>query len=205
MIKIWNLGETSVFYSSEDSLYQYKVYIGKETVKIEKGDSFWFIDEDLKKAFVFRGPKEVKSNHLGILLRGYICPEKTAEIDFHSFLPYVNGCSTRQIFPPERPGDPTWQLLTIPPKTKEQIHHVHSTDRIAFILKGSGKAIFGQKDNFMQKPLKKNSVCYIKSMTAHHFESNEELKILAFHVFSTASSLELNHPMYVGTLPVIKE
>ena len=197
-------GKPKIVYSGKNSMYHFKVFFGQKATTVKSGDSFWFLDNKLEIACILRGPKKVTSNHLGILLRGYTCPEKTAEINYHTFLPYINGCSTRQIFPPERPGDPTWQLLQIPSKTREQMHHVHSTDRIAFVLKGSGKVIFGQKNNFTEQKLKENYICCIKTMTAHHFEADEELRILAFHVFSTVGALELNHPMYLGTLPVTK-
>ena len=201
---IFKHGESLIIDSGENSIYSFSIFAGNHNIKVKTGDSLYFLDSDLKFAHVVRGFQEVKSVYLGILIRGYNSPKKMNEINFHTFLPYVNGCSARQIFPPERPGDPTWQLLYMPSKTKEQIHHVHSTPRIAFVLNGSGKAVFGSKSNYIEKKIHDKDICCIETMTPHHFEADEDLKILAFHVFSTVmDKLELNHPMYTGTIPVV--
>ena len=77
------------------------------------------------------------------MIRGYRTENKSVELGTNTVLPYVNGCSTRQVFPPDRAGDPTLQLLKIPPHSSEQAHHIHSTVRVVYVLEGWGHSIVG--------------------------------------------------------------
>lgn len=97
-------------------------------------------------------------------------------------------------------GDPTLQLLYIPPYTSEQTHHIHSTSRVVYCLEGSGYSIVGMKGHSIKTTLKVGMVIILEEMTPHHFETeNESLKVIPLHIYSSIGSLEFNHPMFNGT------
>lgn len=144
---------TAVVESSEDDAYSYVTYLGKHAVKVEKGDTAWTVEDGAKNARVTRGPSEFQSSLWTTVIRGYKTENKTAGLSTATVLPYVNGCSTKQIFPPDRPGDPTLQMLKIPPYSSEQAHHIHSTVRIVYVLEGWGYSKVGMADKHVKKKL----------------------------------------------------
>ncbi|MGZ6465237.1 MAG: hypothetical protein ACXWSC_20105 [Bdellovibrionota bacterium] len=161
------------------------------------------MSSDKREAVLARGNKTVKSEHFATIIRGYAPPDKRTSISVETNLPYVNGCSARQLFHPERPGDPTWQLLRMPAFTSEQIHHIHTTARAVYILQGKAVCVVGMGKNVSRHPLVPGLVCVFESMCPHHFETtDEELIALPVHVWSTTSGAESNHPMFLGTIPV---
>lgn len=195
-IKKAKLNQAEVFYSNDNDLYTYSVYTGKHNVDVEKGDSAWVVNSDL--AYVVRGEKKVYNDGMTVVMRGYTPDEKSSRIQTYSNLPYVNGCSTHQIFPPIRQGDPTLQLLYMPPNTSEQAHHIHSTVRCVYVLEGKGWSVQGMKD-IIEEPLNPGDVLVLDKMTPHHFRTEEShLVVIPFHVYSS-TSLEHNHPMKEGT------
>lgn len=195
--------KSQVLQSDINEPYYFLTYSGKHQFNLEQGDCCFYLSEDKSTAICQRGPAKIKSLHFACIVRGYSPPNKSCEISSTTNLPYINGCSTRQIFAPERPGDPTWQLLKMPKNVSEQKHHIHPTARVVYIYKGSGYSIVGTKNKFKKTKLDEGMVCALSSMTPHHFETtSEELIVLPVHIWSTVGNLDLNHPMYNGTLEV---
>ena len=193
--------ETAVIEAREDDLYYYVVYVGKHNIAVEKGDCIYHLSQDKKVAHLTRGPiTEVHSEHIAIVIRGYMPESKTSTIITNTNLPYVNGCSTKQVFPPDRLGDPTLQLLNIPPYSAEQAHHIHSTVRVAYILSGTGRSVVGMESGLVIEDLFPGKSVILQKMCPHHFETDgAHLIVLPLHVFSSIGAQENNHPMYNGT------
>ena len=182
--------------------YSYKAYNGKGTVTVENGDSAWGLKDGI--AFTTAGPKEIEYDGFCVVIRGYRCDDKTSTMKMVTSLPYVNGCSSHQVFPPVRAGDPTMQLLLIPKGTAEQKHHIHTTTRVVYVLSGSGYSINGQPGSDLTKvALNEGDVLTFDKMTPHHFEALEEdLMVVPVHIFSSMGGAEFNHPMFNGTYEV---
>ncbi|MGE0764140.1 MAG: hypothetical protein AB7N80_12740 [Bdellovibrionales bacterium] len=199
-VKYFQADEKVVLQSPEGDLYSYEVFFGPQNVKVEKGDCAYTISDDKKTAWLHRGPASFKSAHIATVIRGYSPEEKSSTIVHGTNLPYVNGCSTRQIFSPERPGDPTLQLLRIPPFASEQAHHIHSTARVVYVLGGFGHSVVGMRDKSVRTELKPGMLCVLDKMCPHHFETQDEwLAVMPVHVWSSTGALENDHPMYAGT------
>jgi len=186
------------FRSSPQDAYTFEVFAGPHRVDLAQGDCLFWLSTDRRIAHLTRGPQTVETAYFATLVRGFSPNTKTHELSETTVLPYINGCSTKQIFAPDRAGDPTWQLLSMPAHTTEQQHHIHSTARCVYILSGSGKCLLG-----MKKPttllLKSGGICVFDPMTPHHFETqSEKLVVLPVHVWSSSQD-EHNHPMYNGT------
>jgi uncharacterized RmlC-like cupin family protein len=194
--------DTHVYEASGDQLYFFKAYIGHHQISVELGDCVYFFDEALNNAHVKKGPCKLASCHLAIVIRGYMHPDASISLHGTTALPYINGCSTKQLFPPIRLGDPTLQYLKMPPSSKEQEHHIHSTFRVVLILSGKGRSIVGMDANHITTELKPGTICILEPMCPHHFETYEEefLVALPLHIFSSVGSFEKNHPMYNGTI-----
>lgn len=187
----------------EHDAYYYETYVGAHSITIERGDCAFWLDESKAKAHLTRGPAKIKSPHFATLIRGYAPENRTCEFTDTTVLPYVNGCSTKQIFPPERPGDPTLQLLKIPPFSSEQAHHIHSTVRSVYVLSGEGTSVVGMNKRSNSAPLKPGTVCVLNKMCPHHFETADSyLVVLPVHVWSTTPGVEEIHPMFNGTFKI---
>lgn len=202
-----NYFETSapeVFESAAGNLYHFKSFIGEHEINVEFGDCIYFFDDDLKTAFVRRGKCVVESKHCATVVRGYMPPDASCSLAGTTVLPYINGCSTKQIFPPIRVGDPTLQFLYMPPHSKEQEHHIHSTVRVVLVLSGRGKSIVGLENTVFERELKPGTICVFEPMCPHHFETpfDEPLTVAPLHIFSAIPNLETNHPMFNGTIKI---
>ncbi len=191
-------------FSRQSDLYTYKTIIGDGQVVVEQGDSIiTFTGKSQNTVGWFAGNGQPIA-HFGFaaVLRGYRCGNKTASLDQNVNLPYINGCATRQIFSPERIGDPTLQQLTIPPHTSEQAHHIHATPRIVYVYRGEGYSIVGQGDCNEETELREGMICILDPMSPHHFRTEDSfLTVLPIHVFSSTPN-EQNHPMFNGTKEV---
>lgn len=195
--------EAADFLADSHSLYPFAVKIGQQQFQLDQGDCCYTIDKKNAAAQVFSGAQEINSTSCATIIRGYNPPEATISLLGDTTLPYINGCSVKQIFPPIRSGDPTLQFLHIPPNTSEQAHHIHSTYRVAYVLSGSGRCILGSAGHTTSHILEPGTICILKPMCAHHFETdNEPLQVLPLHVFSSVGTTELNHPMFLGTKPI---
>jgi uncharacterized RmlC-like cupin family protein len=185
--------------AKDDDLYYYKAFIGNHTVNADKGDCLYFLSDDKTTAHLIRGPVTLISQHISVVIRGYMPENKSSTIVCKTTLPYVNGCSTKQVFPPERPGDPTLQILSIPPFSSEQAHHIHSTVRIVYVVSGKGRSIVGMSNHLIKEDLYPGKIVVLQKFSPHHFETDEEhLTVLPLHIFSS-TPLESHHPMFTGT------
>lgn len=199
-VKYYESSSSSHIVAPIDSLYYYEIYIGHHDVVIERGDCAYWISEDGLTAHLTRGYAEVHTTQVLTIIRGYMPENKMSEIKNKTCLPYINGCSTKQIFPPDRLGDPTLQMLLMPPNTEEQAHHIHSTVRVVYVQSGSGYSIVGMKNQTIKEKLYKGKVIVLNEMCPHHFKTeNESLVVIPLHVWSSVASLEQNHPMFNGT------
>jgi uncharacterized RmlC-like cupin family protein len=184
-------------------LYYYTTYIGDHNITVSEGDCAVFLSGDKKSAHVAKGPRNIISSHFATIIRGYMCDNKSSDIGGATHLPYINGCSTKQIFPPIRLGDPTLQMLYMPAFTSEQAHHVHSTVRAVYVLSGRGKSIVGTKNHKHTRPLEEGMTVIFQGMCPHHFETEDsDLTVLPLHIYSSVGLQEHNHPMFNGTYKV---
>lgn len=200
-------GLTDEHESRPDDLYYYKALFRDHLVALQPGDSLITLAPGLDAALWLRaagGPRHVHVNHFGVMFRGYQCGNKSVSLGERVNLPYINGCATRQLFPPERVGDPTLQQLTIPPYTSEQKHHIHPTARVVFVLSGRGFSIVGQSEHLEETELLPGMLCVLDPMSPHHFRTEDEyLTVLPVHVFSSGpGGMDNNHPMFNGTKEV---
>ena len=189
--------------AAKQDLYYYRVYIGRHHFKLSVGDCVYTLSDDKTTAHLQRGPTTVTSCHIATVIRGYTPGNKTAELSLDAVLPYVNGCATRQIFPPERIGDPTLQMLYMPPYTQEQIHHIHSTVRVVYVLSGTGESVVGMPNKTLHEPLYPGKVVVLQKLCPHHFVTeSSHLRVMPLHIYSAYGQAELNHPMYHGTIGI---
>jgi len=198
--RYFRLGSCAIVEARSTNLYHYKAFVGFHDVVVEAGDCVYYIGNDARSASLRRGPTRVGSHHVATVIRGYMPEDKSTTIHQGTTLPYVNACSTKQLFPPERPGDPTLQLLYMPPYTSEQAHHIHSTVRVVYVLSGRGNSVVGIGDHTVINELSPGMVCLLEPMCPHHFETGSEALLCApLHIFSSTGRHELDHPMAYGT------
>lgn len=190
-------GDKTTLKSNVEDLYSYTVNCSGKEIEIEEGDSAWWIDEHT--AHVRRGPDTVESQNPVTVIRGYAGRDQQIDIRGGTNLPYINGCSSEQIIPPIRQGDPTMQLLYIPPHAKEQAHHIHSTARVVRVLEGKGTSIVGMAAK-TKIDLYPGMVIILDRMIPHHFETADEALLVApIHIWSSTTT-EQSHPMFNGTI-----
>lgn len=199
-VEYFQPGVTATSSSRETDLYTYKTYYGNHAVEVEKGDCVYYYDKS-GVAHVQSGPFKFQSTIIATVIRGYTPSARSVTVGRSTHLPYINGCSTRQIFTPERIGDPTLQLLHLPPHSSEQAHHIHSTARIVHVLEGRGRCIVGMEQWQAKQELTAGMSLVLHPMCPHHFETDgDSLLVLPLHIFSSPpSGLEFNHPMFNGT------
>jgi mannose-6-phosphate isomerase-like protein (cupin superfamily) len=193
-------GSDAVVEARSTNLYHYRAFVGAHEVTVETGDCVYYLGDDAHSALLRRGPARIASRHLATVIRGYMPEDKTTTIQQGTTLPYVNGCSTKQLFHAERPGDPTLQLLHMPPHTTEQVHHIHSTARVVYVMAGRGVSVIGLGSHIVSHDLSPGTVCVLEPMCPHHFETGADpLLCIPLHIFSSTGRQELEHPMFQGT------
>lgn len=201
-VKYYHTDHPVIHEVSAHQAYYFKTFVGLHTnISIAFGDSIYFLSPDLKQAILKRGPCVVDSMHCATIIRGYMPSEATVSLEGTTVLPYVNGCSTRQLIAPPRPGDPTLQFLKIPAYSKEQAHHIHSTVRVVYVIDGKGKSIVGMEGKSIEYDLVPGTVCVLDPMCPHHFETpyGTHVTVVPLHVFSSVGGVEAIHPMFNGT------
>jgi quercetin dioxygenase-like cupin family protein len=200
VFKIIDTLESRVWASGSQDLYQYRVYIGPQSVPTHSLNSYWWIDQDQVRSCTGTG-QPLTSDLMCVEIMGYTPEYRASSFGRGTDLPYINGCSTKQLIPPVRPGDPTFQMLYMPPGTSEQAHHIHATARVVYVLSGRGRSLVGSEGAHVSYDLKPGSVIILGKMTQHHFETDpdSDLTVLPLHIFSSVSSEEFNHPMFNGT------
>ena len=198
MFLIVNKTDKQIIECSNAELYQHRTYIGAHEIETNPRNSYWYIDDDRVICETGSG-KILNSSCMCVEIFGYTPETRSSTFSRGTDLPYINGCSTKQLINPARQGDPTFQYLRIPAGTSEQAHHIHATARIVYVAEGSGQSIVGTPDNKTVHPLNTGDVIILGKMTPHHFETkDEDLTVLPVHVFSS-SNQEFDHPMYNGT------
>lgn len=196
--------EPLVITSKPKDYYSYTVYHGEASIEVNPFDSVIYLDDELEMAVWATPTNVIESKHFAVLFRGYKCGTKANSVLENVNLPYVNGCATRQIFPPERIGDPTLQQLTIPPYTSEQVHHIHPTARVVYVLSGEGVSVVGQGDMNETTKLYAGMTIVLDPMCPHHFKTTSQyLTVLPVHIFSSGpAGIDEVHPMRSGTKEV---
>lgn len=199
MFKIINSSQSKIIDCDESELYQHKIYVGNHTIVTSTRNSYWYVDDTTVHCKSGDGG-ELISKKMCVEIFGYTPENKSSTFNKGSELPYINGCSTKQLINAARPGDPTFQLLYIPKGTSEQAHHIHATARIVYVAKGSGQSIVGTSDSNETHDLNEGDVIILGKMVPHHFKTiDESLIVLPIHIFSSIASEEFNHPMFNGT------
>ncbi len=192
--------ETQEFSAPDSHLYFFQAYMGPQEIIIERGDCAYTIFPSEHRVTLSRGPLNLHSPALTVIIRGYMPESKSSSTMNKTVLPYVNGCSTKQIFPPDRLGDPTLQMLHMPAFTTEQQHHIHSTTRVVYVSSGRGVSVVGIGEHVVKTELRPGTICILEPMCPHHFETGEEeLVVLPLHIWSSVGPSEKNHPMFNGT------
>jgi mannose-6-phosphate isomerase-like protein (cupin superfamily) len=196
--KLIKNGNKDIVESGDIDLYQYSSFIGGHVIKTSKRNSYWYIDNGSVVARTGDG-STIESKILCTEIVGYTPETRTSSFSRLTDLPYINGCSSKQLINPNRLGDPTWQMLHIPPYTSEQAHHIHSTTRVVYVLSGKGQSHIGQGKRVKSFDLNPGDVLILDKMIPHHFSTNKDsLVVLPLHIFSSIDQ-EFNHPMFNGT------
>lgn len=192
--------EKSVIVESTDTdLYQYKAYIGPHSIFTNPKSSYWYIN-DAVVGCLTGNHTTIESKKLCVEIIGYTPEDRTSSYHRYTDLPYINGCSSKQLIPPNRLGDPTWQMLYIPENTSEQAHHIHATTRVVYVAKGFGFSHVGNSDKVTTTALYPGQVIILDKMVPHHFSTeNDSLIVIPLHIFSSINGAEHNHPMFNGT------
>lgn len=199
MFSIINSKKSQVIQSSANDLYQYKVYVGINSIYLDPKSSYWYIDGSSVVCKTGDSTTYV-SEHMCVEIYGYTPETRTSTFSKGTDLPYINGCSTKQLISAVRPGDPTFQMLYIPAGTSEQAHHIHATARVVYVASGCGKSIVGTPSSNTSYELNQGDVIILPKMVPHHFKTEtSDLLVLPVHIFSSIGSEEFNHPMFNGT------
>jgi hypothetical protein len=187
-----------VFHSNPDDMYTFTTYTTGEIIKLDQGDSAWYIQDDYVR--VTRGPTSVVTDSPVTVIKGYAPRNQMVSMKGGTNLPYINGCSSEQLINPVRPGDPTMQLLYIPANSSEQAHHIHATARVVQVLEGRGVSVIGMGDDAVQLDLVPGMLIILDRMVPHHFVTEKEpLLVAPLHIWSS-TPLEQGHPMFYGTI-----
>ena len=187
--------------SSKNDLYSYRAYIGHHVIWTDPKNSYWILKDNVVACYS-GDSNDLESTKLCVEIFGYTPEDRTSTYDKLTDLPYINGCSSKQLINPVRPGDPTWQMLYMPPYTTEQQHHIHSTTRVVYIHKGNGVSHIGSSGKEHTVELKTGMVMILDKMLPHHFSTEDsELTVLPLHIFSSTQN-EYDHPMFRGTYKI---
>lgn len=202
MFQIYSPDERVTYTSDpEHDLYQYRVFIGDRMLQTDPRSSYWYLDETNGLAVARTGASGmvIESKKFCVEIFGYTPEYRASSYTRGTDLPYVNGCSTKQLIPPARPGDPTLQMLLIPKGCKEQEHHIHATARVVYVLKGKGRSIVGMGATQQAYDLYEGQTLILGKMIPHHFETTyDDLVVIPMHIYSSGRE-EHDHPMFNGT------
>ena len=200
MFKIINKNFPEIIKSTANELYQHTVYVGRHQVVENTRSSYWYVNGDTVVSKTGESGHIIDRKEMCVEIYGYTPETRTSTFNKGTDLPYINGCSAKQLIPPNRAGDPTFQMLYIPRGVSEQEHHIHATARIVYVARGRGKSIVGTPSNSTVYDLNEGDVIILGKMIPHHFETiDSDLLVLPLHVFSSVASEEFNHPMFNGT------
>jgi quercetin dioxygenase-like cupin family protein len=111
-------------------------------------------------------------------------------------LRYIDGCTDTLVAAPPRLGDACLNHLHLPPDT-DQRAHVHPSDRLGAIVRGSGVCVSGEA----RHPLRPGLAWWIPPGCRHAFRTGgEALDVLAWHPDSDFGPTDDDHPMINRTL-----
>jgi mannose-6-phosphate isomerase-like protein (cupin superfamily) len=112
-------------------------------------------------------------------------------------LKYIDGCTDSLLVPALKKGDPCLNALYFPSNI-DQTPHVHPSDRVGMIFKGTGTCITPGGEI----PLNEGDLFVIHEDGLHSFrtESDEEMIVIAFHPDSDFGPEDENHPMINRTI-----
>lgn len=111
-------------------------------------------------------------------------------------LKYIDGCSDSLVIAPDLYGHPCLNHLHIPAGIN-QTAHIHTSDRIGIILRGSGECV----TPYARYPLVGGMFWRIPCNGVHSFHtSGEALDVLAWHPDSETGPKHDDHPMLSRTI-----
>jgi mannose-6-phosphate isomerase-like protein (cupin superfamily) len=112
-------------------------------------------------------------------------------------LRYIDGCTDSLLVPPVRLGDPCYNALYFPPRTR-QTSHTHPSPRAGVVIHGSGVCKTPTGDH----ALTPGKLFLLPPDTWHAFWTSDEavegrsaLTVLAFHPDSDHGPTDEDHPM----------
>ncbi len=109
---------------------------------------------------------------------------------------YIDNCSTTQLVPPVRLGDPTLQQLYFP-KDVNQTMHIHPTIRLGYVYSGAGICKTTSGDEFT---LEEGQAFYLKERFLHGFKSlDKPITVIVYHPDSDVGPTDQIHPMISRT------
>ena len=197
--------EKNEYRSSPEDPYAFSVKaypMEGDEMRVESGDSLWsaWAEDETFHAAVTPGPALVRPlREFSLLVRGYAPQESAVKSRGWTHVPYIAGCSTATLIAPQRPGDPTAQLLHMPAGSREQAHHVHATARVIHVFRGGGRFVAGLGGREQAGALETGATLILPAMTPHHFEATDSAMLLAtFHVWSDAGG-PASSPVLAGT------
>jgi hypothetical protein len=113
-------------------------------------------------------------------------------------LEYIDGCSDTLLVCPPRLGEPCLNHLHIPAAT-DQSPHVHASERLGIIVRGSGRC----RTSSAFHELRPGLAWRIPARVEHSFvTSNDPLDVLAWHPDSDFGPTDTVHPMKNQTFTV---
>ena len=108
---------------------------------------------------------------------------------------YIDNCKSTILISPARLGDPVFNLLVFPPRTKQTMH-IHPTVRFGAVFEGSG-ICNTLKENYK---LSENSIFMIEPGEQHCFETGDStMAVIAYHPDSDLGPTDSSHPMLSRT------
>ena len=111
-------------------------------------------------------------------------------------LGYIDGCSSTVLIAPLRVGDPTMNLLYVPPGT-DQTAHTHPSLRAGLVYSGNGVCRVAEGDF----PLEPGVAFCIPANKLHSFHApDDSLRLVVFHPDSDTGPTDEEHPMMNRTL-----
>ncbi len=106
-------------------------------------------------------------------------------------LKYIDGCSDTLLLNPPRLGDACFNLLVLPPNTRQRMHD-HPSVRVGVVADGHGRCLTPEGET----ALAPGTVFSIPAGTRHCFHTDESaMRVLAYHPDSDFGPQDDDHPM----------
>lgn len=195
--KLYGIGENQeLFFDNPKSTYYGFVSSGTATIKYNNleypvSEGMYFSISGGEHSIVGGcGVIIEKLNYTGVFTLGGPIAKK-------GHLKYIDGCTDSLLVPALKKGDPCLNALYFPSNI-DQTPHVHPSDRVGMIFKGTGTCITPQAEI----PLNEGDLFVIHEDGLHSFRTNsdEEMVVIAFHPDSDFGPEDENHPMINRTI-----